>query len=534
MAAAAPWPLLLLLLLAVPATLRDVFRADVLVAASSPSGQLDEVRGVKSRCLPSDVGGAEQPIRTTWNRFRLDTLYWQEGLHGGQRRLLQTGTSPDLLPLQQFKAAVKNPMALSSWTGTNPCAGWFGITCNAAGRVITLQLPGQKLTGTMPSSLGNLTSLTTLHLYNNNLSGSIPSTFGNLRQLSLLQRACSGISDELDPMILSLREGGHVGNLDNNTLTGSIPTTLCQLSQLTLLHLAINKLTGTIPKNITQLPKLVILIVNNNKITGAIPTGLENLTHLTKIVFGSNLLTGSIPSGISKISNLTVLDLGNNKLTGAFPTWINNLKQLQQLYLSGNNLTGSVPSSLGTVTTLTRLNVSRNTLSGPFPASVVALVNVTKLKMLDCSSNYFNGSLPKPKPSATGGGIVTNFSTNCFGVNVTSSPAGQRSFAQCATFYHIPIPPPPPRSCMKNTDCPLPAGYSSSCASTSCSGRVCRDMNLQCYNNRTGVDSVCSRDTCDGHGRCVTQPPRDDPPGGDYSCDTRYEYGIDCVQYVCR
>eukprot|EP00850_Spirogloea_muscicola_P017620 SM000153S01609 [mRNA] locus=s153:192329:197990:+ [translate_table: standard] len=383
---------------------------------------------------------------------------------------------------------------------------------------INLQLPGQQLTGTMPSSLGNLTSLTTLHLYNNNLSGSIPPTLGNLAQLSLL-------------------------NLDNNTLTGSIPTTLCQLSQLTLLHLAINKLTGTIPKNITQLPKLVILIVNINNISGAIPTGLENLTQLTKFVFGSNLLTGSIPSGISKIQNLTVLDLGNNKLTGAFPTWINSLKQLQQLILSGNNLTGSVPSSLGTVTTLTRLDVSRNTLSGPFPASVVALVNVTKLKTLDCSSNYFNGSLPKPP--ATGGGIVTNFNTNCFGVNVTSFPAGQRSFAQCATFYHIPIPPPPPRSCMINADCPLPAGYTSSCASTSCSGGRCTLVTSasgsSCYNNRTGVDPVCSRDTCDGHGRCVTQAPRNDPPGGDYSCASPYAeynygfyYAYECVQFVCR
>eukprot|EP00850_Spirogloea_muscicola_P021253 SM000242S08489 [mRNA] locus=s242:30599:31173:+ [translate_table: standard] len=63
MAAAAPWPLLLLLL-AVPATLRGVFNADILVSASSPSGQLYKVRGVKSCCLPSRVGGAEQPICT--------------------------------------------------------------------------------------------------------------------------------------------------------------------------------------------------------------------------------------------------------------------------------------------------------------------------------------------------------------------------------------------------------------------------------------------------------------------------------------
>lgn len=47
-------------------------------------------------------------------------------------------------------------------------------------------LPGNKITGKIPSEFGNLTSLTSLILKNNRLTGEIPSSLGNLGNLKIL------------------------------------------------------------------------------------------------------------------------------------------------------------------------------------------------------------------------------------------------------------------------------------------------------------------------------------------------------------
>ena len=67
----------------------------------------------------------------------------------------------------------------SNWTGHNwgsdePIGTWEGVTTNAGGRVIGLDLHGNNLTGSIPSALGQLTNLYLLLLSGNQLSGCIP------------------------------------------------------------------------------------------------------------------------------------------------------------------------------------------------------------------------------------------------------------------------------------------------------------------------------------------------------------------------
>ena len=59
----------------------------------------------------------------------------------------------------------------------DPCS-WFGVMCSS-GHVTVLSLSVNNLTGSIPTDLGNLTSLELLALGSNSLTGSIPADLGN-------------------------------------------------------------------------------------------------------------------------------------------------------------------------------------------------------------------------------------------------------------------------------------------------------------------------------------------------------------------
>uniref|UniRef100_A0A2N9EM71 Uncharacterized protein n=1 Tax=Fagus sylvatica TaxID=28930 RepID=A0A2N9EM71_FAGSY len=121
-------------------------------------------------------------------------------------------------------------------------------------------LANTSFSGKLPTSMGNLGSLTKIAMRNCNFSGSIPSSFGNLIQLSFLD-------------------------------------------------LAINNLTGPIPFELANLTQLTHLYLYYNLVSGQIPFGLTNLTQLTVLNLAGNNLAGQIPSSIIKLKNLEVLDL---------------------------------------------------------------------------------------------------------------------------------------------------------------------------------------------------------------------------------
>ena len=89
----------------------------------------------------------------------------------------------------------------TNWNSSAPLDQWARVRTDANGRVEELHLGSNRLTGSIPSSLGNLANLEYLYLIHNQLTGSIPSSLGNLANLEHLY-------------------------LGNNQLTGSIPSSL--------------------------------------------------------------------------------------------------------------------------------------------------------------------------------------------------------------------------------------------------------------------------------------------------------------------
>ena len=113
----------------------------------------------------------------------------------------------------------------ADWTNK---AGWMtdaelgdrhGVTVNAEGRVIALDLSENGLAGALPSDILQLSALRSLDLATNELTGPIP---GELGQLGAL-------------LGLFLHE---------NQFSGPIPVELGQLGALTSLYLARNQLSG--------------------------------------------------------------------------------------------------------------------------------------------------------------------------------------------------------------------------------------------------------------------------------------------------
>ncbi|ETR73624.1 MAG: leucine-rich repeat-containing protein [Candidatus Magnetoglobus multicellularis str. Araruama] len=167
----------------------------------------------------------------------------------------------------------------TNWLGNSGTeCSWFGITCESD-NVIRISLSNNKLSGTIPAELGQLTLLHDLFLNENQLTGNIPA---ELAQLSKLQYLF----------------------LENNMLTGNIPAAFGQLSDLNSLWLQNNRLTGNIPKELGQLSNLISLVLSNNQLSGRIPAELAQLPFLIDLNLFNNQLTGVIPYSIIHLTNL--------------------------------------------------------------------------------------------------------------------------------------------------------------------------------------------------------------------------------------
>ncbi|KAH7294279.1 hypothetical protein KP509_28G063700 [Ceratopteris richardii] len=111
------------------------------------------------------------------------------------------------------------------------------------------------------------TVVISLDLSGNMLSGSVPDDIGALTGLFNL-------------------------NLSHNALTGSIPTSLAKVLTLESLDLSDNLLTGPIPPQLTQLTSLSFLNLSDNQLSGSIPKGNQFSSFSSRSYLGNKGLCG--------------------------------------------------------------------------------------------------------------------------------------------------------------------------------------------------------------------------------------------------
>ena len=161
---------------------------------------------------------------------------------------------------------------------------WPLVYCNANGFVDAFVITGQIVHAMVPGEFGFLTDMTSLSLEGNKITGSLPSSLEKWTRLESFQAS-------------------------NNLLTGTFPEFFSRLSRLTNLDLSTNQFTGKLPSSLSGMSSLQKISIATNAFSGPIPSDLWTLTALRKLCYSSyhspplncycfNMITSSYSSRI--------------------------------------------------------------------------------------------------------------------------------------------------------------------------------------------------------------------------------------------
>lgn len=300
----------------------------------------------------------------------------------------------------------------------------------------------------LPSNLTRLSTLSFLTLGDNSLTGTVPSWLFHLPSITYLLLNSNQFGGNLIDIIVGNATNSLVESIDlsDNKIYGSIPESLFHHSNLKGLDLHSNNLTGTIELHMfSNLKNLVSLQLSNNclsVLTSEFNSTLS-LPNLSLLELSSCNMNKFPFFGESTLQALKMLDLSKNKIQGEIPKWFHDTEQLSFLDLSYNYLTAGL-ENLPSMTHTT--DVSHNVLQGPLPLQVFlpnlmelmasnnrisgpihsSICNSSRfLGVLDLSNNMLDGPIPDCLGSSfdylgvlnlgsnnLSGGIPPNFS-NC-------------------------------------------------------------------------------------------------------------------------
>lgn len=278
-----------------------------------------------------------------------------------------------------------------SWNTSEPnsLCSWSGIKC-FNGRVISVNISGMNLYGSVSPEISSLDELVDLSLDGNNFTGEIRiENMSNLRSLNISNNQFSGGLDWNYSSLSNLE----VFDAYNNNFTDLLPLGVLSLKKrLRRLDLGGNYFQGEIPASYGSLIGLEYLSLAGNNLIGKIPGELGNLTNLKELYLGYfNAFEGGIPREFGNLQNLVHLDLSSCELDGFIPPELGNLKMLHTLFLDINGLSGSIPKQLGNLTSMVNLDLSANALTGEIPYE---LVNLSQLRLFNLFMNRLHGSIP--------------------------------------------------------------------------------------------------------------------------------------------
>ncbi|XP_055836310.1 receptor-like protein 13 [Solanum dulcamara] len=363
------------------------------------------------------------------NLSKLEYLYL-EGSYLNENFLSSIGQMDSLKVLN---------MAFGGNYGTLPNQGWCELK-----NIQEVALINNNFEGTVPSCLGNLTSLRWLALDGNSFTGNIASyplwrtltslefldisfnqfevplsfnQFINNSKLTYLNVGYNIITVDIEfknwipnfqlqlfamqgcinlqklPSFLHYQHDLRVLAIDKNQLPGNFPTWLLENNtRLSGLYARDNAFIG--PWKLPSNSHLCLeeLDISNNKLSGRVPANVSSaFPKLILLNMSQNLLEGPIPSDIGSF-HLVVLDLSHNFLSGGVPSDLAiGSPVLTYLRLSNNKLSGQIFSKDIRPSILFYLYLNGNEFEGQLPSNIF----LKPLIALDASSNNFSGEIPR-------------------------------------------------------------------------------------------------------------------------------------------
>ncbi|XP_059074967.1 probable LRR receptor-like serine/threonine-protein kinase At4g36180 [Cryptomeria japonica] len=216
----------------------------------------------------------------------------------------------------QFLIMSNNKLTLNFSSIWNPSFWLQGALPLLLSAVEYLDLSDNFFSGSILPLVG--LNLITLILFGNNLSGAFTSSICS-PYMDILDLSSNKLSGSLPPSLANCSSLG-VLNITNNDFDGEIPQDIGNITSLGVLHMNDNKQRGSLPSSLRYYISLKILDLGNNGIEGHIPNWIKYLQQLRIINLSFNKLRGMIPSEIPQLQNPQILDISKNSLTGELPT----------------------------------------------------------------------------------------------------------------------------------------------------------------------------------------------------------------------
>jgi len=272
-----------------------------------------------------------------------------------------------------------NDVALPGWLDSkgwvkdaSEVCDWYGLTCDAKGRVVKIELDTNGLTGSIPAEITYLKdSLQYIDLFNNivhNKDDAGNAWLGELTNLKYLYFGQTsfqydGIPTEIG-LLTNLVELDCSYTLYFGKLEGQ---TFSKLSNLNYLVIDGNSFNSTLPQELINLPNLEYLYAGNSFVEG----NLDFVSQMPKIyelwLDDNPGLVGSLPESLGSASNLASFSATSCGLGGSIPSEVGDMSNLVQMWLYDNKLTGTVPSEIGSLKKMKLLQVQKNDIGGSIP-----------------------------------------------------------------------------------------------------------------------------------------------------------------------
>ncbi|KAJ0018227.1 hypothetical protein Pint_10314 [Pistacia integerrima] len=260
---------------------------------------------------------------------------------------------------------------------------------NSTHHISVIEFKRYSLSGVLPPELNQLPNISKVDFSYNYLNGSIPVEWASM-QLTFISLFGNRLSGNIPSQLGNIISLTYL-DIEANQFSGTVPTQLGKLVNLGTLRLSSNRLTGNLPTEFAELKILTDFRINDNNFNGSIPEFIQNWKQLYRLEIQGSGLKGPIPSSISLLENLNQFKISDIDGTNqTFPD-LSNSTLLRRMTLRNCNISGEIPGYVWEMNKLRVLDLSFNKITGK-------LANVAvpgDLKFIFLTGNLLSGNIPE-------------------------------------------------------------------------------------------------------------------------------------------